>query len=345
MHNLTRNCSDWFSVKKVGSSYEIGNSAIGGCIWDTQVGIGVGFNFGNFRANLDDKKDQLNLCGGCFTDALLLEKTDYPIVVTNRSALRVNTIIAKKAIFKNKGVFEAFIAVLQNCPTVENRGKFHTRNLFLLKTDIQNCGMVRWDDVFKAVDGKIVPKAANFDFHEKKGFIDQGVPTGNTRVLSLHKTYHNKTVVREGRLQVNELTNGSLLNVFSPFGGPWNYTAVLVGHLDACDGTVVDPSVTLNFHPGSCFVANAPVVIGSNVTLNLGWSDNSSWGDCSFKDNTINVKSGSAANLNKPNSGSKDGIWLSPFNGSTPLFPDFDTVRTYQACETKELTLYIIYGT
>ncbi len=345
VHNLTRNCSDWFSVKKAGSSYESRDTSIGGCIWGTKVGTGIGFNFGSFYAEFDDKDNQLRLSGGCFADTLLFENSDFSMVVADTTTLQANTLIVKRAVFKNKGVFEAFIAVLQNCPTVENRGKFHTRNLFLLKTDIQNCGMVRWDDVFKAVDGKIVPKAANFDFHEKKGFIDQGVPTGNTRVLSLHKTYHNKTVVREGRLQVNELTNGSLLNVFSPFGGPWNYTAVLVGHLDACDGTVVDPSVTLNFHPGSCFVANAPVVIGSNVTLNLGWSDNSSWGDCSFKGNTINVKSGSVSPLNNPNSGSKDGIWLSPFNGCAPLFPDFDTVRTYQARETEELTLYIIYGT
>ena len=109
--------------------------------------------------------------------------------------------------------------------------------------------MVSWNDAFKPVNGKIVPKAANSDFPEKKGFIDQGVPTGNTRVLSLHKTYHNKTVVREGRLQVNELTDGSL-NVFSPFGDPRNYTAVLVGHLDACGGVAIKSGTTLNFYPG-----------------------------------------------------------------------------------------------
>ena len=235
--------------------------------------------------------------------------------------------------------------MLQDCPTVGNGGKFHARNLFLHGTDIQNYGMVSWNDAFKPVNGKIVPKAANSDFPEKKGFIDQGVPTGNTRVLSLHKTYHNKTVVREVRLQVNELTDGSL-NVFSPFGDPRNYTAVLVGHLDACGGTVVDPGTTLNFYPGSCFVIKeGSVVLGPGMTLNLCVPNNPSCGDYSFKDDTINVQSGSVSPLNNPKSGSKDGIWLSPFNGSMPLFPDFDTVKTYQVRETEELTLYIIYGT
>ena len=116
--------------------------------------------------------------------------------------------------------------MLQDCSTVENGGKFHARNLFLYGTDIQNYDMVQWDDAFKAVAGKVIPKAANSDFPEKKGFIRTGMPTRNTRVLSLHKTYHGKTVVDKGRLQVKELVDGSL----SPFGGSWNYTAVLILH-------------------------------------------------------------------------------------------------------------------
>jgi hypothetical protein len=294
VHNLTRNCSDWFSVKKVGSSYEIGNSAIGGCIWDTQVGIGVGFNFGSFRANLDDKNNRLQLCGGCFADALLLEKTDYLIVVTNGSALQANTLIAKKAIFKNEGVLETFVTILQDCLTVENKGKFHARNLFLFKTHIQNYDMVQWDDAFKAVAGSIIPKAANSDFPEKKGFTQMGPAMYNTRVLALEITYYKKAVVREGRLQVKDLTDGSL-DVWYP-GGVRNYTAVLVGYLDACGGVVVDPGTTLNFYPGSCFVikkGSGPVELGPGMTLSLGVSNNPSCDDCSFKDNTINVKSGS----------------------------------------------------
>ena len=341
VHNLTRKCDDCFSVKKVGSSYENGDGSAGSCIWGTGIGIGIGFNFGGFRANFDDEKNQLNLCGGRFTDTLLLENCDYPTVGTG---LQANTLIVKKTIFKNEGTLDAFVTVLERCPTVENKGTFHARNLFLYGTDIQNYGMVQWDDAFKAVGGKIIPKAANSDFPEKKGFFRQGVPTGNTRVLSLHKTYHGKTVVDKGRLQVNELTDGSL-NVFSPFGGPWSYTAVLVGHLDVCNGISAGSGTTLNFYPGSCFVikeGSGPVVLGPGMTLNLGWSDNPSWGDCSFKDNTINIKSGSVSPLNNQNGGSKDGIWLSPFNGKAPLFPDFDTVRTYQARETEELTLYII---
>jgi len=348
VHNLTYKYTDWFSVKKVGSSYEIWNSAIGGCIRDMTIGTGVEFNFGGFRVNFDDKNNQLNLCGGYFADTLLLEKTDCPIVVTNGRTLQVNTLVGEKTVFKNKGVFEAFIAVLQDCSTVENRGKFHARNLFLYGTDIQNYGIVMYDDAFKAVSGNIVPKAANSDFPEKKGFISQGKPNGNVRILPLHKTYHGKTVVDKGRLQVKELVDGSL----SPFGGPWNYTAVLIGHLDVCGGVVIKSGTTLNFHPGSCFVikeGSSSVELGPGMTLNLGVPNNPSCGDYSFEGNTINILSGSVSPLGNSNGDlhgdSKEGVWISPFNGQAPLFPDFDTVRTYQARETEELPLYIIYGT
>jgi len=343
-HNLTRKCTDWFSVKKVGGSYESGDSSICGCIRDMKIGTGIGFNFGGFRVKFDDKNNQLNLRDGSFADTLLLEKIDCPVVVTSGTVLQIGTLVTGRTTFKNEGVLEASIAILQNRSTVENRGKFHARNLFLHGTDIQNYDMVMYDDTFKAVDGKIIPKAANSDFPEKKGFIQAGVPSGNTRALPLHKTYHGKTVVREGSLQLKELTDGSF-NVRNIWGQPLNYTAVLIGHLDACGGIGAGSDVTLNFYPGSRFIANAPVVIGSGVTLNLGYSDNSSWDDCSFKNNTINIKSGSVSLFNNPKGEYKEGIWISPFNGQTPLFPDFDTVRTYQARETEELTLYIIYGT
>jgi len=347
VHNLTYKYTDWFSVKKVGSSYEIGNSAICGCIRDMTIGTGIGFNFGGFWASFDDKKNQLNLCGGYFADTLLLEKIDCPVVVASGTVLQIGTLVTGRTTFKNEGVLEASIAILQNRSTVENGGKFHARNLFLYGTDIQNYGIVMYNDAFKAVSGSIVPKAANSDFPEKKGFISQGKPNGNVRILPLHKTYHGKTVVDKGRLQVKELVDGSL----SPFGGPWNYTAVLVGHLDVCGGVVVDPDTTLNFYPGSCFVireGSGPVVLGSGMKLNLGCSDDPSWDDCSLKNNTINIKSGSVSPLGNSNGDlhgdSKEGVWISPFNGQTPLFPDFDTVQTYKARETKELTLYIIYG-
>lgn len=199
-----------------------------------------------------------------------------------------------------------------------------------------------YDDAFKAVAGSIVPKAANSDFPNKKGFLRQGVSTGNTRVLSLHKTYHGKAVVDKGRLQVREPAEGSF-NVHNILDQPLNCTAVLIEHLGTCDG--IGAGTTLNFHPGSCFVVKegSSIVPGSGMTLNLGVSDNPSWAI------VLNVKSGSVSPLNNSNGGSsggsKDGIWLSPFNGQVPLFPGFDTVRTYQARETEELTPYIIYGT
>ena len=84
------------------------------------------------------------------------------------------------------------------------------------------------------------------------------------------------------------------------------------------------------------------------MILNLGCSDDPSWDDYSFEGNTVNIQSGSVSPLGNSNGDlhgdSKEGVWISPFNGQTPLFPDFDTVQTYKARETKELTLYIIYG-
>ena len=148
VNNMTSGGSDWFSVKKIGSSYVNGDGSVGDCIWGTGIGVGIGFNFGGFRANFDDKKNQLNLCGGHFTDTLLLENCDYPTVVANGTALLANTLIVKKTIFKNEGILETFVTILQDCPTVENKGKFHARNLFLYGTDIQNYGMVMWDDAF-----------------------------------------------------------------------------------------------------------------------------------------------------------------------------------------------------
>lgn len=85
-----------------------------------KIGTGVEFNFGGLRVNFDAKNNQLNLCNGSFFNTLLLEKADYPIVVASGSTLQVNTLVAEKAVFKNKGVFKAFIAVLQDCPTVKN---------------------------------------------------------------------------------------------------------------------------------------------------------------------------------------------------------------------------------
>lgn len=210
VHNLTRKCTDWFSVKKVGGSYESGDSSICDCIRDMKIGTGIGFNFGGFWASFDDKKNQLNLCGGYFADTLLLEKIDCPVVVASGTVLQIGTLVTGRTTFKNEGVLEASIAILQNRSTVENRGKFHARNLFLFKTDLQNYDTIIWDDVFKSVDGKIIPKAANSDFPEKKGFISQRKPNGNVRILPLHKTYHWKTVVDKGRLQLKELTDGSL---------------------------------------------------------------------------------------------------------------------------------------
>lgn len=122
-NNLTRNCSDWFSVKKVGGSYESGNSAIGGCIWDMKIGTGIEFNFGGFRVKFDDKNNQLNLYDGDFRSTLLLENCDYPTVIPGATVLRINTLIAKKVIFKNEGVLETFVTILQDCLTVENKGE------------------------------------------------------------------------------------------------------------------------------------------------------------------------------------------------------------------------------
>lgn len=47
-HNLTRKCTDWFSVKKVDGSYQSGNSSICGCICGINISTVIEFNFGSF---------------------------------------------------------------------------------------------------------------------------------------------------------------------------------------------------------------------------------------------------------------------------------------------------------
>ena len=56
VHNLTYKYTDWFSVKKVGGSYESGDWSVGGCMEGITVGTGVTFDFGAFHASFDDKK-------------------------------------------------------------------------------------------------------------------------------------------------------------------------------------------------------------------------------------------------------------------------------------------------
>ena len=186
--------------------------------------------------------------------------------------------------------------------------------------------MILWNGAGRIVDGNIIPKAANSDFPEKKGFTQMGPAMYNTRVLPLESTYHKKAVVREGRLQVKDLTDGSLDVWYC--GGRYNYTAVLIGHLDACDSTVVEPGTTMNFYPGSCFVVKEgsdPVVVGPGMTLNLGCPDNPSHVDCSFKGNTINIQSGSVSPLNDLQGGlhedSTEGVWIRRPTGRHHYFP------------------------
>lgn len=52
VHSLTDGSVDWFAVRRIGNSYESGDSSICDCIRNMKIGTGIGFNFGGFLGKL-----------------------------------------------------------------------------------------------------------------------------------------------------------------------------------------------------------------------------------------------------------------------------------------------------
>ena len=184
VNNITSGCSDSFSVSN-DAYYNSSNCSVGCVITSFNLGAFLEFGFGTFRVGYDYKDGLVRLDKGSFKDALTIEKSDFPIGIKSATELKVNTLsIEKVAVFKNEGILEAFVTVLRDCPTVENRGKFHSRNLFLLNTYIQNYDMVICNDARKESNGGINRKIPNPDHPEKGGCIRMESPTGNTLAMT-----------------------------------------------------------------------------------------------------------------------------------------------------------------
>ena len=322
VHSLTDGSVDWFAVRRIGNSYESGDWSVGGCMEGITVGTGVTFDFGAFHASFDDKNNQLYLSNGSFDDTLLLTKTDCSFAVAGTTELKAHTLVVKDAkAFKNEGSLEAFITILQDCPTVENKGKFHARNLFLYGTDIQNYGVVSWNDAFKPVNGKIVPKAPNPCIPEKKGFIKTERPTGNTVALTeINEIYDDEVIVSDGCIGFKGLQ-------YYVGQKKRSYTLVLIGYLSACGKVMVESGVTFNLGvPGS-------------DSSSCGTGSLSEHGDITFKSGVINACGSSGGSF----AGFRRGVWVSQCNGQKTLRPDFDRIRNYKAYKKEALHLYIIY--
>lgn len=91
---------DWVLVKKGGGLYGSGDGSVGSGMYG--IKIGIGFYFGSFRANFDDEKNQLHLCG-CFGDTLLLENSDDPTDCGKRDrSVQQIRLLQKKQFSKTK---------------------------------------------------------------------------------------------------------------------------------------------------------------------------------------------------------------------------------------------------
>lgn len=141
------------------------------------------FKIGSFAVRYDGANKRIKLSGGCAEDSLILYQCACGIFIGNGTELKPNTLIVQNtgsAPFKNEGIFEAFITYFEDCKSVENKGNFTSRNLFLIRTDIQNYGMISWCDAYHNIDGNVKNLVGD---NGKNGFIKMGKKTGNTWVL------------------------------------------------------------------------------------------------------------------------------------------------------------------
>ena len=156
------------------------NNAIDNFVTDLVFGEKVNFKIGSISVSCcseaGDSKIVLN--GGCVGDSLVIESIAYQVVIKKNTSLKLNTLAIQNGRFKSEGTLEAFITCLRNCEA-ENSGKFSSRNLFLIRADIVNFGTITLCDAYRNIECSI----KNFDRAGKKGTVEIGKATGNTRVM------------------------------------------------------------------------------------------------------------------------------------------------------------------
>ena len=114
------------------------------------------FGFGTFRVCYDRQTKVVQLHNGSFLDSLVMEKSDFPIIIGRNKYLLANTLLMKDISFKNEGTFRGSITLFQNCESVENKGDFWSRNLFLSGSCFINQGRVAHNDILEETnDGKL----------------------------------------------------------------------------------------------------------------------------------------------------------------------------------------------
>lgn len=183
VENIDKKSHDVLGIQPSGGIYNLLGRGCGDIIDELCVGTGVEFKIGSFAVRYDGTNKRIKLSGGCAEDSLILYQCACGIFIENGTELKPNTLIVRKsesASFKNEGIIEAFITYFEDCKSVENKGNFTSRNLFLIRTDIQNYGMISWCDAYHNIDGNVKNLVGD---NGKNGFIKTGKKTGNTYIL------------------------------------------------------------------------------------------------------------------------------------------------------------------
>lgn len=216
------------------------NRAAGSIISSTEVAATSSMNYASERA-WSLKSARLPFATTAQTsglnsaeDALILYQCACGIFIENGTELKPNTLIVRKsesASFKNEGIIEAFITYFEDCKSVENKGNFTSRNLFLIRTDIQNYGMISWCDAYHNIDGNVKNLVGD---NGKNGFIKMGKKTGNTYILKERNTCFDYTpfFLFKGSKEVPINRDNSSYSVTYHLKRNGYYVIVITGRID-----------------------------------------------------------------------------------------------------------------
>ena len=180
--NLTagEEMTDAFSVTN-DVNYDNSDCSVGNVITGLTARGSLLFKVGTFGVSYDCNDERIRLSEGSFKDTLIIEKCDFPIAVEQAQYLKANTLILKGVdTFTNNGALSAYVTVLQDCNTVENRFSFRSRNLFLINTRIKNFGDVVCNDARQDVDGGI----ERMQVRNRSVSVSTEFATGNTACFS-----------------------------------------------------------------------------------------------------------------------------------------------------------------
>ena len=237
------------------------------------------FDFGTFRVCYDRQNNVVQLHKGSFLDSLVMEKSDFPIVVGRNETLLANTLLMKDISFKNEGTFRASIALFQDCKSVENYGDFWSRNLFLTGSQLLNHGTVTHNDIFKETnDGKLF---ASWNSESNRfGVLKGDFGTNTVRDLT------NAPQTGERRMGWIEWFFGGFLRnkvrVVNPGCGFGAHTVISIGSKQGCVGEV--SAGFLNKETGVWNEAPHTILLKNEEVSVVRYEFLSNGNECSFKE-------------------------------------------------------------